>query len=191
MPKAFDAQLLNKIIIDVVQDTFKKMFRVECQGQPAVAEKGIIEYQGRMSVCPMEKFNGPAYVAFVNYYLSEKDLKANVVTGTFVLFVKEEIAEKLLKAFGLSSKDAEDEKAVMENIGSFCNIIAGNVANELAGLGYALLTISSPATAKNSIAQGVPFDYGLFTKQELTFTFWNQKCIVIEACLGHIAQEKK
>ena len=189
MAKQFDIQILSTSILGVVQDTFKKMLHVELQGQPIVTEKEIVEYQSRMRVFPMEKFNGPAYVAYVNYYFSEEDIKTEAVVGTFVLFVKEDVVDKLLKAFGVSSKEAEDENVVLDNVGEFCNIIAGNLSNELTGLGYANLSMSSPKKGKNFLPDGVPFDYELFSKQEMLFSFWNQKCIAIEACMGYVPRK--
>ena len=86
MAKEFDVQVLNATITGAVLDSFKKMLHVEPQGQPVVVEKEIIEYDSRMRVFPLEKFNGPAYVSFVNYYLSGKDLQTNNAVGAFIFF---------------------------------------------------------------------------------------------------------
>ncbi|MBF0594880.1 MAG: chemotaxis protein CheX [Candidatus Omnitrophica bacterium] len=186
MAKEFDKQVLSTTIIRVVEDTFKKMLRIEPTASPVAAEKDIIEFDGRMRVFPMEKFNGPVYVAFTNFYLSDNDLKNDQALGTFVLFVKEEVVEKLFKAFGRSSKDAEDEENLMDIVGEFCNILSGNFKNELVALGYKDLLMSTPFKSRNSVPDGVAFDYELFQKQEFSFTFWNQKCIVVEACIGDV-----
>ena len=191
MAKVFDKQVLNTTIMGVVQETFKKMLHVESAVEPVVVEKDIIESDGRMRVFPMEKFNGPAYVAFVNFFSTEKDVSDNIPAGTFVLFVKEDVAEKLLKAFGLPSSSAEDEEILMDNVGEFCNILVGNVKTDLVELGFVDFFMSAPYKYKNSIPEGVPFDYSLYQKQEISFTFWNQKCIVIEVCMGYIPQERK
>jgi hypothetical protein len=186
MAKAFDVQVLNTTIMGVVQETFRKMLHVESVVDPLVVEKDIIEYNSNMRVFPMEKFNGPVYVSGINFYLTQRELEKNNPDGTFVLFVKEDVAEKLLKAFGRPAKEAEDEDILMDIVGEFCNILAGNLKNELVGLGYSDISMSAPSKHKNSIPDGVPFDYELYVKQEITFTYWNQKCIVIEACMGNI-----
>ncbi len=186
MAKEFDRTVLNTTITRVVQETFKKMLHVDPQGQPAIVQRDIIEYDSRMRVFPLEKFNGPAYVSYVNLYLSEKELQANNAAGAFVLFVKEDIAEKLLKAFGRSLKDGEDEGVLMEHVGKFCHVLVEGLLKELTGLGYTNLFLSTSFQARNSVPEGVPFDYELYVKQEITFTFWNQKCIVVEACLGPV-----
>lgn len=191
MSKEFDKQVLNTTVMSVVQDTFYKMLHAEMQGEPVFVEKDIIEYDSRMRVFPMEKFNGPCYVAYINFFLSHKVLEEGLVIGSFVLFVKGDVAERLLKAFGRPLKDAEDESILFDNIGEFCNILAGHVKNELTNLGYADLTISPPTISKNSVESGVPFDYALYRKHEISFQFWGQKCIVIEVCMGYVPQKGK
>lgn len=191
MGKEFDKQALNTTIMGVVQDTFRQMLHVEVNSAPVIAEKDIIEFNSRMRVFPMEKFNGPVFVAYVNFYSSPRDQELNNVVGTFVLFVKEDVCEKLLKGFGRPAKDAEDEEILMDIVGEFCNIVAGNMKNELVALGYKDISMSAQAKFKNAVPEGVPFDYALFTKQELSFTFWNQKCIVVEACMGDVTKVTK
>ena len=189
MSNIFDTQVLKTAIIGVVRDTFRKTLRAEMQGEPVAAEKDIIEYESRMRVFPLEKFNGPVYVAYVNFYASPKEMQSLNVAGTFLLFVKEDIAEKLLKALGHSSKDAENEEALMDKIGEFCHTLAGSVKDEFVNQGYPDLVVSPPQRFKSSVPDGVPFDYDLYTKQEISFKFWNQNCIVIEACMGAIPRK--
>ncbi|MBF0485662.1 MAG: chemotaxis protein CheX [Candidatus Omnitrophica bacterium] len=191
MPKEFDKQVLNTTIIGVVSDTFEQMCRVKYGAEPVVTEKEIIESDSRMRVFPMEKFNGPAYATAINYYLSQKDKDDGHVVGTLILFIKEDQAEKLLRAFNRSIKDSENEEVMLDICGEMCNIIAGKVKNGLTSRGYADLFLSAPIKKKNTVPEGLPFDYSLYTKQEIVFTFWGQKCIVVEACLGSIPQTAK
>lgn len=189
MAKPFDTELLNTTIIEVVKDSFKKLLHIEPVGDPTVIERDLIEFDSRMRVFPMEKFNGPVIVAFVNFFLSQKDLDDNAAVGAFVFFIKEELAEKLLKAFGRPLKDGESEEALMDNTGEFCVLLAGDLKNALAAAGYAPLLISEAFKYKNSVPDGIPFDYDLYHKQEISFNFWNQKSVVIEACMGSVSQK--
>ena len=187
MGKGFDSQVLATSVLGVVEDTFEKMVHAKCSAPPVVTERDIIEYDGNMRVFPLEKFNAPCYVTYVNFFLNDADLKAerNVI-GTFVFFVKEEVAEKLLRAFNHSLKDAENEDVLTDICGEMCNILTGNIKNELTDIKYVELSMSVPYKFKNHIPAGVPFDYHLFTKHEFVFSFWGQKCIVIEACMGDV-----
>ncbi len=191
MDKEFDNQVLNTTIMGVVQHTFKSMLHVQSVVEPVVVERDIIEFDGCMRVFPMEKFNGPVFIAFVNFYYDQKEQDANNAVGAFVLFVKEEVAEKFLKAFGRPTSEAEDEEVLLDVVGEFCNVLGGNVKNELVGLGYVDIAMSAPYKYKNSVPEGIPFDYSLYQKQEITFTFWNQKCIVVEACMGYVSQKRE
>lgn len=188
MAKEFDKQVLHTTIVSVVENAFDKMCHVKFGAAPIILEKDILEYNSRMRVFPMEKFNGPAYVATINFYFSPKDLESENAVGTFVLYVKEEIAEKISRALGHGARDAENEDLLLDNCGEFCNVLASGVKKELVGLNYADLTISAPTKHKNTVPEGVQFDYSLFKRQEITFTFWGQKCIVVEACMGWVPQ---
>jgi len=186
MTKKPDDQALSSAVVSIVEDTFKQLCRAEFSADPVVVEKNIIEYDGRMRLFPMEKFNAPAYVAAVTYHLSQKQLEAVDPAGTFVLYVKEDMIEKLFKAFGRPVIEAEDEVKCLDMAGQFCSILAGNLKNQLAGLDLIDLFVSTPYTYKNAVPDGVPFDYSLFKKHEFSFSFWKEKCIVIEVCMGNI-----
>lgn len=186
MAKNPDPQALNAAVIRVVEDAFTQLCHAAFSAEPVVVEKDIIEYDGRMRLSPMEKFNAPAYVAAVNYHLSEQHLQAHDVAGTFILYVKEDMVEKLFKAFGQPASASEDEAKCLDAVGRLCDILAGDLKNKIAGLGLAELAVSAPVKYKNAVPGGVPFDYNLFKEQELSFSFWKEKCIVIEVCLGDI-----
>ncbi len=187
MAKKPDDQAVNSEIISIVDDTFEKLYHVVPSAGPGIVEKNIIEYDGRMRLFPMEKFNAPAYVAAFSYHLSQKQLEIVDPAGTFILYVKEDMVEKLFKAFGHSAGEAEDEAKCLDVVGQLGGILAGNLKNRLVEMDCAELFVSSPYTYKNAAPEGVPFDYSLFKKQEISFSFWKEKCIVIEVCLGNIA----
>ena len=191
MAKPFDTQFLNKTVISVVKDTFQEMCHVDFSAEPVVTERDIIEYGGRMRFSPMEKFNGPTYAGVVTYYFSQKDLNAGLAVGTFALFVKEEFVEKIAKAFGHAKVDLDNEDLLMENIGEFCRILTENIKKEFQSNGYSDLVISTPLKYKNVVPEGAQFDYNLFKKQELVFSFWNEQCIVVEACMGSVPKKSQ
>lgn len=174
------------MIISVVEDTFKQMCHVAPSAEPVAGEKDIIEYDGRMRLFPMEKFNAPAYVAIVNYYLSPKHLEAKDAVGTFILYFKEDLVERLFKAFGRSASESENEQACLDVVGDLCQVIAENLKKQILALDLADLTLSAPYKYKNAVLEGAQFDYNLFKKQEVAFSFWKEKCVVVEACMGHV-----
>ncbi len=186
MAKKIDVQVLNTMIMGVIKDTFEQLCHAAFSADPVAVEKDIIEYDGRMRLTPMEKFNAPAHVAVINYYLPLQRFETNDPAGTFILYVKEDVIEKLFKAFGRRANEAEDEVACLEVVGEMGHILAGNIKNALTAMGFVELTLAASFTYKNAVPEGVPFDYRLFKKQEISFSFWKQKCIVVEMCLGDI-----
>jgi hypothetical protein len=187
MAKKPEDQAVNSEIISIVDDTFEQLYHAVPSVEPVIIEKNIIEYDGRMRLFPMEKFNAPAYVAAFSYHFSQKELEAVDAAGTFILYVKEDMVDKLFKAFGYSVGEAEDEAKCLDVVGQLGAILAGNLKNKLLNMDCADLVISPPYVYKNAVPSGVPFDYSLFKKQEISFSFWKEKCIVIEVCLGNIA----
>jgi hypothetical protein len=190
MTNPFDTQFLNNSIVAVVKDVFLQLCHVEPLTEPAILERDIIEYDGRMRLSPMEKFNGPAYAAAAVYYLTEKDRKDNVPVGNFVLFVKGEFVEKILKAQGQAKADIDNDELVLENVGKFCEVLSQNFLKELESNGYPGLLQSPVLNYKNVVPEGVPFDYNLFKKQEIIFSYWSEHSIVIEACMGHVPRKQ-
>lgn len=191
MAKNFDVQLLNTVVREMFLQAFREECRVEPEDNLLICEKEIHEYNSGMRVFPMEKFNEPAYVAVVNGYLTEKHMQVRKASGTFVLFVKADVAARLFQSFGHFSKETENEEQVMDAAGKFCSLAAGKVIRELSGKGYSELLLSPALAYKNSVPDGVPFDYSLFHKQELTLSFWKEKSVVLEVCMGHVPLKNK
>ena len=186
MAKDQAPQALSSAVIDVVESSFRQLCHVPFSADPVVVEKDIIEYDGRMRLSPMEKFNAPAYVAALNYHRSEKELQEQDPAGTFVLYVKEDVVEKLFKAFGQPAGASDDEAKCLDVVSRFCGILGGDLKNKLAAMGFAEFVVSVPSAYKNAVPAGVPFDFNLFREWEISFSFWKEKCIVIEVCIGGI-----
>ena len=186
MPRLIEKQVIESTLMRVVEDTFRQLCHVDFSAAPVAEEKDVIEYDGHMRLFLMDKFNGQAYAGVVNYFLTQKDLDKGYPVGTFVVYVKEEVVEKFVKALGHSLHEAEDETVVKSVMGEFTGTLGGNFKNELKVQGYNDLILSAPLVFKNTVPDGVAFDYSLFKKQEFSFSFWKQKCIVVETCIGHV-----
>ncbi|MCA9401611.1 MAG: chemotaxis protein CheX, partial [Candidatus Omnitrophica bacterium] len=157
--QSFDPQVLSTSIMSVVDETFKTMCNLSFTSEPKFGESEIIEYESRMRVFGLEKFNGPCYVTVINFFLDDKKLQQEDPCGTMVVYFEEDCASKILKALGYQIFNEDDEETVMDNCGEFCNVIAGNFKNELVNLGYKELVINAPLKYRNDIPEGVIFPY--------------------------------
>jgi len=191
MAKPFDIHILNNTAISAVNEVFKELCHADPTAEPVITEKEIIEYDSRMRVMPMEKFNGLAYAGVINYYLSQKDLDTGLAVGTFIFIIKEEYAEKLIRAMGRVKVDMDNEDAVRESLGEFGKALAQKIKDAVVSNSYADLLISTPLIYKNVVPEGAQFDYNLYKKQELIFSFWNKQCVVVEVCMGNVPQRAR
>lgn len=182
----FDPQVIATTIMGVVQDTFEKMCHASFSKPPEFVEKKIIEYNSKMRVFGLEKFNGPCYASVINFYVNLHYQEKKETCGTFVLYVEEDIALRMLKELGYTGFNEEDEDLIKDSCGEFGNVIAGNFKNELKEIGYSDLIISAPTTYKNDIPDGVDFPYSQDKLCEIGFYLWKEKAIVIDMTMAAV-----
>lgn len=187
-PKAFDPQVIATTLMGCVEETFTTMCSLTFSNTPEFKEKDIIEYNSKMQISGLEKFNDASYAAAINFYLTEAHQKKHDCCGVLAMFIEEDAAGKLLKALGYSGFNDEDEELVMDNCGEFCNVITGRFKDELAKLGYKNLIISAPVKGKNSIPGGVEFPYSQYKYYEANFYFWKKKSLVIDITMSPIPE---
>lgn len=179
-----DPPIIATTLIEVVQDTFRKMGNVEFSKDPRFIKRDIIEYESRMRVFGLEKFNGPCYVSSISYYSSQKHQEAHDACGTMNLFMEEGAAGKILKTLGYTGFDDEDETMVLDNCGEFCNVLAGNFKNGLTNLGYKDLYLSAPIKEKNNLSKGAEFPFSQYIYYETEFYLWKQKAVVVDIVMA-------
>lgn len=191
MSKEFDVQVLNTTLMGCMEDILGKMSGVAATDQPQVRTIDIIEYEGRMRVTGMEKFNAPSYVSVINYYLNQADLEKHRAKGSMVVFVDAENAGKLFKSLGFYVSDDEDEASMMDACGELCNLLGGSFKNELSNMGFVDMSMSAPSNYRNTVMQGVEYSQDQQTKQEFSFFYWKRKAIVVEVTMANIPEKKK
>jgi hypothetical protein len=185
MPKGFDPELLTKMLLATAQETIGRS-KVAPSDPPTTKFQGVIEYQGRMSVTAMEKFNGPTYISGVSLYLSPQDKEKHKAVGAVTLYLEASNTEKLLKAFGYSVGEDEEDEEVLSSCGKLCTTMAEGLKKELAKANFPELTLSAPVSEKNSLADGIEF--GSHTeKLEASFYFWKKKVLVVDVALGALS----
>ena len=174
------AQNIATSCIKVVEELFKSKPNVTFTKEAEFVQRDIIEYNSRMRIFGMEKFNGPCFISVINYYLTEVDLKAHKACGAVVLYIEESCAGKLLKSLGYKGFDDEDNDSVMKICGEFCTSLTDEYKKELSSLGYKDLASSTPSNFYNGVPDGVEFNYDEYVKYEMSFFLWKQKAIVLD-----------
>lgn len=188
--KGMDPQVVIATLKGVVDQVLSKMSGVVPTSSPESKEIDILEYEGRMRVVGMEKFNAPSFIATVNYYLTEKDSESHKAKGAMVVYVDSENAGKFFKTLGFTVPDDEDDESMMNACGELCNLLGGGFKNELSGLGYADMYMSSPSSYKNSVTEGIEYSQDQNKKYELSFYYWKRRALIIEVTMGVIPLKK-
>ena len=177
---SFSPEKLKTIMVNSVQNTLTSMCNVEFSQEPEFEERDIIEYNSKMRTFGLEKFNGPCYLASINFYENKKRFDAKDASGVVVTYIEEETASDFLKSLG-AGMDEDDPELILDTTGEICNVISGEIKTEMVNqLGYATpAIISAPIKAKNDIDNGVDFAFNEQTYCEASFYIKKNKAVVL------------
>ena len=189
MAKGLDSQILVKIFLDVAQKTFAATSgKIVSSDEPTHKSQNIIEYQGRMSVTGMDKFNGPTYIAGVGFYLNDQDREKHRAKGAIVIYLEASNTERILRGFGHPVSDDDEDEETLTACGKICTTLADTFKESLSQAGYPALVLSSPVVNKNSLSEGIDFSADQTQKQEISFYFWKKKAFVVDLTMADISR---
>ena len=171
---------------EVISSMFDKKGGIKFSAKPSIERKDIIEWQGKMRIAGMEKFNEPTFISFVNYYLSEQDKQKKSVLGAVIIFVIEGQLVSILNKLGYPKVDDESETEMKEGCGKLCQDIGEAFKAKIGAMGYAEPLMTIPENYRSNVPQGVSFNFKEYDKFELNFSLENKKVLVIEMTLGPI-----
>ncbi len=189
MAKIFEPTLLTSSLTEIVEKLISEKNAVLPTQPTESVLKDIMEYEGRMRVSGMDKFNSPSLIAVTNLYLNEADKQKNKAKGAVVLFMNTEIADKIFKAVGFTVPYDEDDDSMMKLCGQFAQAVVNAFKDRLSSAGYAALIASEPLVYKNNVSEGVAFSPDQVEKQEISFYYFKTKTILIEVSLAPIPKK--
>ena len=174
------ATKLKALIVKTLTQTGK----INLTEDPTIQKKDIIEYDRRMRVSGLEKFNGPGFTGGISFYRSAKEKEERKGAGALAIFVEEEFSENLLKALGHSGLDDESDEGLAAKCAQYCKQLAEQFRQEIATQGYRDLVLSEPLGGRNTIAQGLDFSFDQYDKYEINLTIKGKKVLVAELTMG-------
>ena len=175
-----DLEAMAKILNDVITKKFKAQERLVLSQEPTLVKNDIVEYDKKLKVSALDKFNNPGYVAAGNYYLSEKDLAAKKTCGAVVLYILEADIGTFLKAFEYTNFDDENPEEIIPKCYEFGKVIGKEFQQALSANGYVNLCMSEPLGNRNSLPLGVDFSYDQYDKYEISYFVGKIKILVAE-----------
>ena len=184
MAKALDPQILTGAFMSAMGQMLEKLGTITPSGEPKAEESAIIEYDGRMRISGMEKFNSTSFISVVNFYLNQGDMQRQKSKGVMVLYFEGENMSKFLKAFGIRFPDDEDDKSMMDACGQVAAAVADEFKAELTRKGFVELVASKPHNYKNNVIEGVEYSTDQKTKQTVSFFYFRTKVIAADLTMA-------
>ncbi len=184
-----ELKILAEALAEAISKTFEEKGSLRLH-KSSLERRDIIEYNGKMRISGLEKFNNPAIISFVNYYLSEQDQKKQNALGALIIFVLESQVISLLNKLGYPKVDEDNEEALQASCGQLCHDFGTAFKSKLAGMGYTDPVMSAPQNFRNNIPQGINFCFKEYDKFEIGFALEDQKLLVAEMTMGVIPRAR-
>ena len=189
--KKVDEFYLQALMLsEVVKRILKQKAEMRLSRKPVLELTPISEFMKRMRVSSFEKFDETTYISTVNFYATEQDLQINKSLGAIIVYIPESFLVYLFNDMGYPSLDEDDQDAMEDACGTFCNLVAGNFKAGLTQLGYKELVMSHFSSFTNEIINGVDFDPAQTEKYEIRFEVAARKSIFVDLTLATIPKEE-
>lgn len=147
-------EILSQSIIALL----KERGDITLSEKPKLEKKQIIEYEGKIRANGIERFDGEVtYVSAINFFANAADLKKKKTLGALIVYVPAEFLPKLMKMLQYPPVDDENEQAMLDSIGTLCNIAGGRFKSEVKAAGYVDLEMSHFINYRNSAVVGIDF----------------------------------
>jgi len=151
-------------------------------GEPKITKQVIYEYESRMRVTALEKFNSAGYVAGTGFYKTQKNLESHEASGAIVLYVKEEEIEQTFKWFGHKIAEEEEDQCI-DACGKVGALIAEQFKKSLVAHGYAELVSSPTYSFRNTMPAGIDFSFDQYDKYEILFSVKGSPRLAIDVTM--------
>lgn len=171
-----------------VRKIFREKAGVSFSREPIIEKKPVTHFMRQMRVDPMEKFNAPTVVSAIQFYKNRKDMDLGKPVGLLLCYVEVSFLSHLLHLLDYPEIDDDEEEEVEDACGALCNIIGGYYKNELIGLGYAPLEMTSFESYINSVVNGVDYPTKTVNKYEVSYEIQGQKRLVTEIVMSPLAR---
>lgn len=170
----------------VIKRILKNRASIELSANPVFIEKPIAEFMNRLKVSSITKFDETTYISSINFYKDRAALDRHEALGALIIYVGASYLVELIKRLDYPEVDEDDPEAMLDAIGTFCNLIAGNFKSGLTQLGYIELVMSHFSGYENKVLLGVDFSPNETRMYEIEFEIRGEKRIVAEFSMAPI-----
>ena len=182
--KPEDLKVQAILLAEVVRRILKKRAEIDLSNKPIFQIKPVTEFRKRIRASALGKFEGTTYIGSVNYYIDQESMENAKAVGAVIVYIGEEYIAKLLQKLNYPISDEDNQEAMEDACGTFCNLIAGNFKSGLTQLGFVELVMSPYSTYLNEIVNGIPYSTYETQLYEISFEIGGKKRIVAELTMG-------
>jgi len=177
-----EQKLVAELLKAIIQSSVIDQYGIELSEETDVVQKQMMDYEGRMRTLGLDKFNGLCYLAAVSLYKSEASQEKQDAVGGLIVYVEDEVAERVFKALG--QKANMDDESILNAAGAIAKNMAEGLNKQLSAKGFSSLVISEPVPARNDLSNGIPFHKSQYTYYEYDLHIWKQKAVVVALTLA-------
>ena len=182
--KPEDLKVQAILLAEVVRRILKKRADIDLSNKPIFQIKPVTEFRKRIRASALGKFEGTTYIGSVNYYIDQESMENAKAVGAVIVYIGEEYIAKLLQKLNYPISDEDNQEALEDACGTFCNLIARNFKSGLTQLGFIELVMSPYSTYLNEIVNGIPYSTYETQLYEISFEIGGKKRIVAELTMG-------
>lgn len=177
------ADILKKSVIAL----FNERGDIAFSQEPELERKQMIDYEGKIRANGIERFNGEVtYVSAVNFYADAVQLEKRNTLGALIIYVEKSFLPKLMKMLQYPPIDDEIEKAMLDSIGTLCNITAGRFKSEIKNDGYVDLEMSHFINYRNNAVIGIDFCQTEYDYYEMNCFIDGVRRISLDMTMGRV-----
>lgn len=171
-----------KELARIVRQTLEQKAEVEFDQDEAFEEKDIIEYNGRITVSGMNKFNKPCLVSSVSFYPDENAQKKQKANAAMILYLEPDFMPKVFKKLSYKDFNSDEDEHIFANCKELNKLLAEAFLSYLKSSKNYIM--GEPLAGHNTIAQGVEFPYKEYQYMEIKFFPWNKPHFLIDLIIA-------
>ena|SRR3989338_4177921 len=174
-----DLESMAKTLDEIIVARINSQERLVLSKPPKFEKNSIVEYDKKLKLSAMSKFNNPGYTFAVNYHATNDDIKKFKPLGAVIIYFVEADIPIFLKAFELRNFDDENPEEIAAQCLAFSKPLATQFAENLTSKGYIKLIMGEPVCARNDV-NGIGFSFDQYDKYEISYFIKDIKIMVAE-----------
>ena len=172
MAQKLDFQVMATTLMGAVNESIVGFLKTKSDKDPEIITRNLYA-DDKLDVSTYAEFIDGSYISVIYFYHNRADIGTKRYCGMFILYISTSVINYLVKVFGYKNSIEAGNEVSADAAAELCNNIAGVFKNDLSGLGYPELEISTPFKFKG-FSGGIDYPKGQRTFHRITAFAWGQ-----------------